>query len=58
MKIYTNELVRAHSFIQMSWSELTQISKLKLVSRRNSRAIWNQSSYESFKENGKENLYK
>ena len=40
------------------WSKITQISKLKLVFLRNSRVIWNQSSYESLLENGNENLYK
>ena len=33
---------------------ITQISKLKLVFLRNSRVIWNQSSYESLWENGNE----
>ena len=40
------------------WSEITQISKLKLFFLRNSWVIWNQSSYESLWENGNENLYK
>ena len=40
------------------WSKVTQISKLKLVFHRNSWAIWNQSSYESWSEYGNENLYK
>ena len=40
------------------WSKVTQISKLKLVFRKSSWAIWNQSSYESFRENRNENLYK
>ena len=35
------------------WSKVTQISKLKLVSRRNSWAIWNQNSYGSLRENRK-----
>ena len=38
--------------ILWSWSKVTQISKLKFVFRRNSWAIWNQSSYESLRENG------
>ena len=40
------------------WSKVTQTSKLKLVFHRNSWAIRNQSSYESWRENGNENLYK
>ena len=40
------------------WSMVTQISKLKLVFLKNSVAIWKQSSYESLRENGNENLYK
>ena len=40
------------------WSKVTQISKLKLVFRKNSRAIWNQSSYENLRGNTNENLYK
>ena len=40
------------------WSKITQISKLKLVFLKNSWAIWNQSSYESLKENRNENIYK
>ena len=40
------------------WSKVTQISKLKLVFLKNSWAIWNQSSYESLKENRNENKYK
>ena len=39
-------------------SKVTQISKLKLVFLKNSWAIWNQSSYESLKENRNENKYK
>ena len=39
-------------------SKVTQISKLKLVFLKNSLAIWNQSSYESLKENRNENKYK
>ena len=35
-----------------------QISKLKLGFLRNSWVIWNQSSYESLRENGNETLYK
>ena len=31
------------------WSKVTQISKLKLVFPKNSRAIWNQRSYESLR---------
>ena len=40
------------------WSKVTQISKLKLVFLKNSRAIWNQSSYQSLRENRNENLYR
>ena len=40
------------------WSKVTQISKLKLVFLKNRWAIWNQSSYESLKENRNENKYK
>ena len=40
------------------WSKVTQISKFKLVFLKNSWAIWNQSSYESLKENRNENKYK
>ena len=40
------------------WSKVTQISKLKLVSLKNSWAIWNLSSYESLTENRNENKYK
>ena len=40
------------------WSKVTQISKLNLVFHKNSRAIWNQSSYENLRGNRNENLYK
>ena len=40
------------------WSKVTQISKFKHVFLKNSWAIWNQSSYESLKENRNENKYK
>ena len=40
------------------WSKVTQISEWKLVFLKNSLAIWNQSSYESLKENRNENKYK
>ena len=40
------------------WSKVTQISKLKLIFCKNSWGIWNQSSYESLKENRNENKYK
>ena len=65
-KIQQNELMklsecqRSRSFFDLfkvilwPWSKVTQISKLKLVFCRNSWAIWNQSSYESLKENGNE----
>ena len=39
-------------------SKVTQISKLKLVFLKNNWANWNQSSYESLRENGNDNLYK
>ena len=40
------------------WSKVTQTSKFKLVSHRNSWEIWNQSLYESLRVNGNENFYK
>ena len=43
--------------ILLPWSKVTQISKFKLVFLKNSWAIWNQSSYESLKENRNENKY-
>ena len=56
--VYEVEWVSKVKAILWPWSKVTQISKLKLVSCRNSWAIWNQSSYESLRENGNENLYK
>ena len=41
----------------LTWSKVTQISKLNLFCR-NSWAIWNQSSYESLWENEDENYTK
>ena len=52
-----SEYQRSRSFFDQG-SKVTQISKLKLVFLKNSRAIWNQSSYESLKGNRNENLYK
>ena len=40
------------------WLKVTQISKLKLFFSKNSRAVWNWSSYESLRGNRNENLYK
>ena len=56
--IWVNEVewVSKMKAILWPWSKVTQISKLKLVSRRNSWAVWNQSSYESLRENGNGNL--
>ena len=48
--VYEVEWVSKVKAILWPWSKVTQISKLKLVSRRNSWAIWNQSSYESLRE--------
>ena len=48
------ERVSKVKVILWPWSKVTQISKLKLVFHRNSRAIWFQSSYESWSENGNE----
>ena len=49
------EWVSKVKVILWPWSKVTQISKLKLVFSRNSRAIWNQNSYESLRENRNEN---
>ena len=56
--VYEVEWVSKVKAILWPWSKVTQISKLKLVSRSNRWAIWNQSSYESLREHGNENLYK
>ena len=45
------EWVSKVKVILWPWSKVTQISKLKLVFHKNSWAIWNQSSYESLREN-------
>ena len=50
------EWVSKVKIILWPWSKVTQISKLKLVFHRNSW-IWNQSWYESLRENENENLY-
>ena len=52
------EWVSKVKVILWPWSNIIQISKLKLVFLRNSRVIWNQSLCESLWENGNENLYK
>ena len=52
------EWVSKVKVILWPWSKVTQISKLKLVFLKNNWAVWNQSSYESLRENGNENLYK
>ena len=52
------EWVSEDKVILWPWSKVTQISKLKLVFLKNNWSIWNQSSYESLRENGHENLYK
>ena len=41
--------------LKVAWSKVTQISKLKLVFLKYSEAIWNQSSYESLRENRNKN---
>ena len=38
--------------------KVTKISMVKVVFLKNSWGIWNQSSYESLRENRNENLYK
>ena len=43
------EWVSEVKVILWPWSKVTQISRLKLVFRRSSWAIWNQSSYESLR---------
>ena len=45
------EWVSKVKVILWPWSKDTQISKLKLLFRRNSLEIWNQNSYESLREN-------
>ena len=52
------EWVSKVNVILWPWSKVTQITKLKLVFRRNSWAICNQNSYESLRENRNKNLYK
>ena len=52
------EWVSKVKVILWHWSKVTQISMLEVVFLKNSLAIWNQSSYESFRENRNENLYK
>ena len=52
------EWVSKVKVILWPWSKVTQISMLKVVCLKNRLAIWNQSSYESLRENGNENLYK
>ena len=47
----------SRSFFDLGQKSLN-FSKLKLVFLKNSKAIWNQSSYESLKENRNENKYK
>ena len=49
--VYEVEWVSKVKVILWFWSKVTQISKLKLVFRRNSWAIWNQNSHESLREN-------
>ena len=56
--VYEVEWVSKVKVILWPWSKVTQISKLKPVFPKNSWAIWNQSSYESLRENENENLYK
>ena len=56
--VYEVEWVSKVKVILWPWSKVTKILKLKLVFPKNNWAIWNQSSYESLRENGNENLYK
>ena len=51
------EWVSKVKVILWSWPKVTQISKLKLVFHRNGWAIWKQSSFESLRENGNENIW-
>ena len=51
------EWVSKVKVILWPWSKVTQISMLKFVFFKTNWVIWNQSSYESLRENGKENLY-
>ena len=57
---WVNEVERVSKVkvILWPWSKVTQISMVKLVFLKNSLAIWNQSAYESLRENRNENLYK
>ena len=50
--------LRVNGVKWVSEVKVTKFSKFKLVFLRNNCAIWNQSSYESLRENGNENLYK
>ena len=52
------EWVSKVKVILWTWSKVTQISKLILAFHRNSWAVWNNNSYESWSENGNDNLYK
>ena len=52
---YEVEWVSEVKVILWPWSKVTQTSKLKLVFRRNRLAIWNQSLFESLRENRNEN---
>ena len=56
--VYEVEWVSKVKVILWPWSKVTQISKLKLVFLKNSWIIWNQTSYESLRENRIENFYK
>ena len=56
--VYEVRWVSGVKVILWPWSKVIQISKLKLVFLENSWAIWNQSSYESLKENRIKNKYK
>ena len=50
-----SEYQRSRSFFDLG--QRYQISELKFVFLKNSRAIWNQSSYVSLRGNRNENLY-
>ena len=56
--VYEVEWVSKVKVIIWPWSKVTQISMFKFVFLKNSLAIWNQSSYESLRENRNENKYK
>ena len=54
--VFEVEWVSKVKVILWPWSKVIQISKLKPVFLKNSWAIWNQSSYESLRENENEKM--